>query len=238
MDSLDPVVRGTFAAALLGALRSGCPGSDAGLRGSLARGTADAYSDIDVAWTVPEAGFGAALVRVPVILGGIRPLASLRVDPELRDAPDRRLFFASFTGLPLFWRLDLEVRATSVTGLGEAARPCAAAPDSDSDPGPDPDPDSDSGPGPDPDSDWSLAASALANGVAAVKAVLRDRPDTARGLLERGFARVGAPASLTGRWPDDITRLADAAARAEPAQRALAEQVRALAYEHLAEGGG
>ncbi|MFE9117845.1 nucleotidyltransferase domain-containing protein [Streptomyces sp. NPDC007172] len=234
MDSLDPVVRGTFAAALLGALRSGCPGSDAGLRGSLARGTADAYSDIDVAWTVPEAEFGAALVRVPVILGGIRPLASLRVDPELRDAPDRRLFFASFTGLPLFWRLDLEVRATSVTGLGDAARPCAAAPDrdADSDPGPDPDADSD------PDPDWSLAASALANGVAAVKAVLRDRPDTARGLLERGFARIGAPASLNGRWPDDITRLADAAARAEPAQRALAEQVRALAYEHLAEGGG
>ncbi|MBX7470715.1 nucleotidyltransferase domain-containing protein [Streptomyces sp. MAG02] len=224
MDSLDPDVRGAFAAALLGCLRGGCPGSEAGLRGSLARGTADAYSDIDVAWTVPGAEFGAALGRVPVILGGVRPLASLRVDPEVRHSPDRRLFFASFTGLPLFWRLDLEVRAASVTGLDEAGRPRAAAPD----PGPDPDPD----PG------WSLAASALANGVAAVKAVLRDRPDTARGLLERGSARIGAPAVLTGRWPEDIARLADAAARAEPAQRALAEQVRALAYEHLAEGTG
>ncbi|MFE4861578.1 hypothetical protein [Streptomyces sp. NPDC056670] len=217
MDSLDPGVRGAFAVALLRALRGGCPGSGAGLRGSLARGNADAYSDIDVAWTVPDAEFGAALGRVPVILGGVRPLASLRVDPEFRGSPDRRLFFASFTGLPLFWRLDLEVRAAS-----------AAEPD---DPG-------GHHPAAAPDPDWSLAASALANGVAAVKAVLRGRPDTARGLLERGFARIGAPALLTGPWPADIARLADAAARAEPDQRALAQQVRTLAYEHLAEGTG
>ncbi|MEU2950636.1 nucleotidyltransferase domain-containing protein [Streptomyces xanthochromogenes] len=211
LDGLNPVVRGAFADAVLGALRAGAPGSDAALRGSLARGTADAYSDIDVAWTVPDAEFDAASGRVPGILGGLRPLASLRVDPEFRGSPDRRLFFASFVGLPLFWRLDLDVRAASAAGSGTPGPRRAAA----------------------PDPDWSPAASALANGVAAVKAVLRERPDTARGLLERGFARVGAQASPTGSWPADITRLADAAARAEPAQRALAEQVRTLADEYL-----
>ncbi|MGW1865306.1 hypothetical protein ACWCPS_07090 [Streptomyces mauvecolor] len=128
-----------------------------------------------------------------------------------------RAGFASSAEIPLFWRLDLDVRAASAAGLDDGCgRDAAAA----------------------RDADRSLAASALANGVAAVKAVLRDRPDTARGLLERGFARIGAPTAVMGHRPADITRLAGAAALREPGRRDLADQVRRLADEHLAGGTG
>lgn len=85
------------------------------------------------------------------------------------------------------------------------------------------------------DPEWSLAASALANAVAVVKAVLRGQPDVAAGLLERGLRRVGASGSASGRWRADVVRLADAAAQHEPAQRPLADQVKRLAAELLEE---
>ncbi|WP_328312998.1 hypothetical protein OG432_23895 [Streptomyces sp. NBC_00442] len=211
--SPDPAVRDALAAELLAALRDGSPGSCASLRGSLARGTADAYSDIDVAWTVAGAEFGASRARVPALLTGVRPLLSVRADPEFQGSPVRRLLFVCFAGLPLFWRLDLDVRAARAPdGDDSGARRGAAA----------------GGAG------WSLAASALANGVAAVKAVLREQPGTARGLLERGFARIAVPAAVTGEWRTDIHRLADAAALREPDQREQAERVRSLADTHLA----
>ncbi|MDV9199138.1 nucleotidyltransferase domain-containing protein, partial [Streptomyces sp. Wh19] len=106
---LDPARRAAFAQKLLRALAAYCPGSRAELRGSLALGTADAYSDIDIAWTVPDDRFDACLDAVPEVLGAVVPLDSLRTDPDSQNSRERRLLFAAFRGLPLFWRVDLEV---------------------------------------------------------------------------------------------------------------------------------
>lgn len=73
---------------------------------------------------------------------------------------------------------------------------------------------------------WSPAESALMNAVAAVKAVRRGHGDV-DGLLERGAARVGATAPV-GTATERIAALAEAAVRADPAQRTLAAQVLAL----------
>uniref|UniRef100_A0AAU2VXG2 Nucleotidyltransferase n=1 Tax=Streptomyces sp. NBC_00008 TaxID=2903610 RepID=A0AAU2VXG2_9ACTN len=207
---LDPARRAALARQLLGALRSHCAGSRAEPRGSLARGTADAYSDIDLRWIVPDGRFAECVAAAPELLGTVRHVASLRVDPELGNSRARRLLFADFDGLPLFWRLDLEIVALSVADL----------------PGYDQDNPAARG------DDWSRPASALANAVAAVKALLRGRPETAGGLLERGFARIGVAETLSGDWFTDITRLAAAAAAIEPARGPLAERVVRLAADH------
>lgn len=60
----------------------------------------------------------------------------------------------------------------------------------------------------------------------------RRRPQDARGLLDRGFDRIGVDDRATGAWTDDIARLARASADQEPALTALAAQVVALAAEH------
>ncbi|MET9531457.1 nucleotidyltransferase domain-containing protein [Streptomyces sp. NPDC006649] len=220
---LDPVRRAVFAQELRIALAAQCPGSVAVLRGSLARGTADAYSDIDLAWTVPDAQFEACVAAVEACLGAVRPVVSLRSDPDFQRSCSRRLLFLAFRDMPLFWRLDLEVAAVS----DEQAGPAGAGP------GGGPHPPDGGSPAVVRDPEWSLAASALANGVAVVKAVLRGQQEVAAELLERGLRRVGASGSASGRWRADVARLADAAARHEPAQRPLADQVRRLAAELL-----
>ncbi|MEU2668276.1 nucleotidyltransferase domain-containing protein [Streptomyces sp. NPDC007164] len=206
---LDPARRAAFAQELLRALAAYCPGSRAELRGSLARGTADEYSDIDIAWTVPDDRFDACLAAVPEVLGAVVPLDSLRTDPDSRNSRERRLLFVAFRGLPLFWRVDLEfVASRAARGEGHSAAP---------------------GDG------WSPYASALANAVAATKAVLRGQPTNARGLLERGFRRIDAPDDVSGRWYADIRRLAETAAGREPELRPLADRVLSLAEGHRAQ---
>lgn len=211
--------RGALAVAVCAALEASVAGSHAALLGSLARGVADAYSDIDVLWVVPDAEFGAAVTpdRVRAVLGRLRPVDDLRVDPDHRHSDRRRLLFVRFAGVPLFWRLDLSVRAASV------------AHDATYDDG---NPDARAG-----EDEWSRPASALANATGAVKAVARRRLDDARGLLDRGFARIGEPDRATGDWQADISRLARAAAERDPSLAALADQVVALAAVELAPRG-
>ncbi|MFJ7197165.1 MULTISPECIES: nucleotidyltransferase domain-containing protein [unclassified Streptomyces] len=207
--ALDPVRRAAFARELMRALTAHCPGSRVELRGSLARGTADPYSDIDLAWTVPGDRFDDCLAAVREVLEAVRPLDSLRTDPESRDSRERRLVFAAFRGLPLFWRVDLEIVASpAADGRGHVAAH---------------------------GDDWSPYASALANAVAATKAVLRGQPENARGLLERGFRRIDAPDRLSGQWSADIRRLAGTAADREPGLRPLADRVLRLAESHRAQ---
>lgn len=217
--SPDLAERTALAAEVCAALEAAVAGSRATLIGSLARGAADAYSDVDVAWVVPDAEFGAAVApeRVRAVLGRLRPVEDLRIDPDHRHSDRRRLLFARFAGLPLFWRLDLSVRAASVahdTTYDDDNPDARARAD-----------------------EWSRPASALANATGAVKAVARHRPDDARGLLDRGFARIGEPDRATGAWPADIARLARAAARQDPTLTDLAEQVVRLAAAELAPPG-
>ncbi|WP_326676718.1 hypothetical protein [Streptomyces sp. NBC_01237] len=211
---LDPACRAAFAQDLLRALRAHSPGSRAELSGPPARGTADVHSDIDINWTVPDDRFAACTEAAPDVLRAPRPLESLRTGPDLRHSPGRRLLLASFVDLPLFRRLDLEI----------GAAPAVGPPDECLTHGP-----ADGGPGARGE-DWSRPAGALANAVAAVKAVLREQPRTALGLLERGFRRIDAPDTVTGDWPADIARLA--AAR-EPGPGPRADRVARLVERHL-----
>jgi hypothetical protein len=46
--------------------------------------------------------------------GEVRPVDSVRSDPGFHRSDRRRLLFVRFTGVPPFWRLDLDVRTASV----------------------------------------------------------------------------------------------------------------------------
>ncbi len=192
--------RSTLANRVLIALEAAQAGSRASLRGSLARGTADAYSDIDVEWLVPSAAFPACLDVVPA-LSEVRPVAAVRFSPDFRHSPVQRLVFVRFEGVPVCWRLDLDVRTEAADD-----RPMPAA-----------------------EGEWSRPASALANALGAVKAVARGRFDDARGLLDRGFERIGSAGRATGDWTADIARLAAACVRLEPELAGLAAEIVAAA---------
>ncbi|MFI5609858.1 hypothetical protein [Amycolatopsis sp. NPDC051903] len=203
--------RAQLADAVVRALAAACPGSRARLRGSLAAGTADAFSDIDVEWVVPDGRVPACARDVRTVLERVRPVATVRTSPDFFRSGERRLLFVRFSGVPLFWRLDLALREVSAD-----AEPGTGDPDVHALEG-----------------DWSRPASALANALGAIKAVARGRVDDANGLLERGFARIGEPDAATGRWVDDVTRLARAAVDREPDLAALAEETIALATAEL-----
>lgn len=212
--SSPTVTRDALARRARAALERACPGSRTALRGSLASGTADEFSDIDVEWIVPDARFAECASTAGSVLSEAHPVAEVRTDPDLARSDRRRLLFVRFEAVPLFWRLDLDVRAESVAGDPgyDSGNPRARA----------------------ADDEWSRPASALANATAAIKAVARGKPDTARGLLDRGFARIAEPAEATGAWTADISRLAESAAVREPRLRTLAEQIASLAAETLA----
>ena len=202
---LDPTIRDTLAQRLLAALQDSQPGSLAELRGSLAAGTSDAYSDIDLLWEIPDDSFSRVVESIPALLGKVHPITSLRFDPVFRQSSTHRLVFVQFENLPLFWRLDLEIFAQSAQRDPDAGR---------QEP-------------PLPDPDWSPTHSALMNAIAAIKAVLRGRQEQARELLARAYARVGLPAP-DGNTPDLVRDLCGQVARLDPAQAGLARQIKEL----------
>lgn len=202
----DPLERAPLAQALLASLAAASPGSSVALRGSLARGTADPWSDIDLLWIVPDAAFDAAVASVRDALAVVRPVAALRSDPDLQRSGARRLFYARLEGVPLFWRVDLAVFVASVgedwaydldnpTARGEA---------------------------------WSWPESALANAVAAVRAARRGRLEEGAALVARAAERIGLNLPA-GDLPFQIRVLAAAAAEREPHLYVYAADVTALA---------
>jgi predicted nucleotidyltransferase len=192
------------------ALLSACPGSETALRGSLAAGTSDAYSDVDLAWVVPDGEVQEHAERLPDILGAVADVASLRSDPDFQRAEHRRLIFVRFAGLPLFWRLDLDLRAAShASGERVDAGDLGAQ-----------------------GTDWSLAESAAMNATAAIKALARGCADDADGLLRRVFERVAA-SDPGGAPAGRIAALADVAAARDPRLQSLALDVHAEIGRHL-----
>ncbi len=145
----------------------------------------------------PRARFGECVDRAAQILARVRPLLSLRGDPESADADGRRLLFAAFDGLPLFWRLDLDVSAAPG---GPATAPTVRHP-------------------------WPPAASALANAVAAVKALHRGDQDTAAGTAAAGLAARGPPGPAHRRLGGRPRRARRAATALDPAQAPLARRL-------------
>ncbi len=191
---------------LRGALLRAAPDSRVRLRGSLAAGTDDQYSDVDLAWTVPDGSIPGYVDGLPTLLAPVAPVASVRSDPDFQRSQWRRLIFVRFAGLPLFWRLDLEIWAASHE---DDDRVDLDNPDARG-------------------TDWSLAESAMMNAIAAIKALGRGRSRDAEGLLDRGFARITSP-DPGGSWRARIIALADAGAHREPRLADLAAQIRSHA---------
>jgi len=169
--NLDPTVRRSLADAVTRALEEAIAGSSAGLRGSLARGTSDPYSDIDVFWELPDARFHDAIDDLPEILASVGPIESVRADPMLQNSDKRQLVFVQFADVPLYWRVDIEVFAQSIE------RDDAFDLDNLDARG----------------DRWSLTHSALANGVVALKSLLRGDAEKARESLENAYARIDQP---------------------------------------------
>ncbi len=130
--------RDAFVERLRMTLAETAPSAEVAVAGSLATRSHDRYSDIDLLLSVAAEEFCGCLLAVPAALNRAQPVRLLRLDPGTVALPDHRLVFALFRDLPLFWRLDLHVRATSVASGTTALS----------------------------DLRWSLPASALMNGVA------------------------------------------------------------------------
>lgn len=140
----------------------------------------------------------------------VAPVASIRSDPDLVASNKRRLLFVRLAGLPLFWRVDLEVEASFVHDPQDAVpSPVLTT------------------------AEWSRAASAVANAIAAVKAVLRGQVVEAGGLLQRGFERIGASYDVQEGWAGSVVRLVHAAGESDPGVAELADEVAALAVAML-----
>jgi len=207
---LDPKERTRLAEWIVSVLEEAVVGSKAKLRGSLAQGNADLYSDVDVVWVVPDAQFGESLRQLPDVIGALGEVESLRYDPALQKSARRRLVFVRFEGVPLFWRVDLDVRAASV---GDDAHYDLDNPDARGD-------------------RWSKTESAMMNAVGAIKACLRGKTDDAEGLIERGFERIGrqAPeADLKKR----VVRLVEEAVREDPTREDLGRRITLLIDRYL-----
>ena len=200
--------RARLVADLAKELAAAVPGSAALLRGSLAEGRADPYSDIDLLWDVPDAAFAEAIANLPVFLARVRPVASLRFDPDFQYSAKHRLAFVRFAGVPLFWRVDLDVFAGSV--------------------GRDPDYDRDNPSARGTSS--SLAESSLANAIAAVKAQRRGRDNEAVEILARAEARLGV-ASPAVDLQSRIRLLVDAVAAQDPTAASRAADIHRLLTE-------
>ncbi|MEV5543153.1 hypothetical protein AB0L13_40660 [Saccharopolyspora shandongensis] len=194
-----------FAAAISRALADALPGSRVSLIGSLGAGTDDEYSDVDLAWVVPDGAVPNAADRLGAVLGAVAEVASVRSAPEFQRSALHRLVFVRFRGVPLFWRLDLQIWAASHAFDADVPRASGI--------------------------DWSLPESAAMNAIGACKAVLRGRPETAEGLLSRGFHRIGEPDPADG-WASRIAALVDAAAAREPRLHELASDVHVLLRRH------
>ncbi len=211
--NLDPKIRAALVQRICTALHSALPASTVQLRGSLAAGTADAYSDIDLLWEVPDKVFPAAVAVIAAALAQAQPVESLRSAPEFQHSDRRRLFFVQFVDMPLFWRADIDLFARSVhrDWQYDVDNPAARG------------------------NDWSLTHSALMNAIAAVKALLRGNDAVAEGLLARGFERIGLPV-LSGDARSLIPQLARGAAALDPSKAALAGRIVALHSQAFGQG--
>lgn len=203
---LDIIQRDQLVDRLLQKLPEAAPESTVLLRGSLAEQLADQYSDIDLLWDVPDHLFARCDSQMPTIISAVHPIESFRSDPDFQNSDRRRLFFVRFADLPPFWRLDLDLMATSIQRdrTYDVDNPLARG------------------------SAWSPTESALANAVAAIKAHLRGHRGLADELLARAYQRVELvepPLDLR----DRILDLTHAIVTIDPRQITFSHRIRELA---------
>jgi len=209
---LRPERRDKLTGKLLAALQGWVLGSVAQLRGSPGAATADGYSDIDIRWVVPDEDFAEAVDTVGAALSQCAAVLSLRRDPELARSARRRLVFARLHGMPLFWRLDIDIRADSIAAddLYDVGNPNARS-----------------------DAGWSAPASAIEYAVAAIKSAARGQADTADTLLRRGCERIGHDPGSTASLAVAATSLSDACATQEPRLARMAAEIHQVADQLL-----
>lgn len=210
--NLDPRVRSSLASAVTDSLVRAVVSSTAGLRGSLARGSADRYSDIDVFWEVPDSEFCDACDELPETLSSVGPIESIRSDPLLQNSQKRRLVFVQFEQTPLFWRVDIEIFAESIhrDDSYDLENPDARG------------------------DDWSRTHSALMNGVVALKWLLRGREQDARESLDRAFDRIDLPIPDETLW-NQIPVLAETVGRIDLDQAELVRRLQLHYRDALAD---
>jgi len=206
---LSPERRQKLTGKLLAALEGWVPGSSAELRGPLSAGDDD--SDVDICWVVPDQDFTEAVDTAAAALSQCSAVLSFRTDPEFARSARRRVVFARLHGMPLFWRVDIDIRARSAAAddLYDAGHPDERG-----------------------DTGWPAPASAIEDAVAAIKAAARGRSDAADVLLRRGGERVGHVPGATADLADAVASLADACVAQEPSLAWMAAEVRQLA-DHL-----
>ncbi len=205
---LDPQVRNKLVNRILSCLEKAAMDSTACLRGSLAGEKADAYSDIDVLWEIPDAQFMVCVENMEEILSRVLPVESVRSDPSLQLSKKHRLIFVRFVDIPLFWRADIDVCAESIHRDLEfdLNNPAARG------------------------SAWSLPESALMNAVRAIKGHLRQDNAEAKLFAATAYDRVGLevpPLDVRGQ----ILELCEQVQALDPQTRGLAERVKQLAIE-------
>ncbi len=206
--TLDLKLRNKLVSKIISSLEKAALGSKAYLRGSLAGEQADAYSDIDVLWEVPDPEFIVCVENLGEILSRVRPLESIRSDPMLQGSKKHRLIFARFTDVSLFWRVDIEVCAESIHRDLEydLNNPDARG------------------------NIWSLPESALMNAVRAVKLHLRGNDTEARLMAMTAYDRIGVePPALP--LPELIVNLCDQVQILDPKTVGLAARVKQLVKE-------
>ncbi len=202
---LRPQRRALLVSELRAALEAEVPGSRTSLRGSLASGMADPYSDIDICWLVPDDRFAVAVESASAAIRSAHPVLSQRIDPDLSRSDRRRLVFIRLADVPLFWRVDIDIRTSSVAANDgyDDGNPAARS-----------------------KAGWSRPASAIENAIAAIKAAVRHQGDVAIGLLSRGYARINLGFGPATDLPRAITVLADSCAALEPKLAYTAAEVR------------
>jgi len=208
---LDPDIRDKFSQRVLNRLHEAFPDAVVGPRGPLANATADQYSPIDLRCVIPDEQFKEALVLVPKVLASIEIVLSLRSEPTHQNSDRRRIFYIRFGGLPLFWRVQLELVAASVAedpnydNFNAAAR----------------------------GTDWSLPESALWSAVDAIRSLARGHEKEAHNQLRRAFQRINVPVlpKITDR--ELLAKLLEEAPKLEPAQEGFAQEVGDLAQDTL-----
>jgi hypothetical protein len=213
--NLDPRERARLAERIRGRLAEAAPGSAAEVQGSLVRGGADLYSDIDLLWEISDDQFDGCVRGLPFTLAQLHPVESLRFDPALQDSKKRRRVHARFEGFSLFWQCDIEIMAQSIRRdlSYDVGNPSARGPDR------------------------SAGESMLMGTVAAMRAQMRGRQSVAQDLLGQALARIGmrAPDLQAG---DPMLVLVDEAERRYTELESLAERVRNLIRETAAQRSG
>ena len=205
---LRPERRNELTARLRAGLETLVPGSSTSLRGSLASGTADPYSDIDLCWVVENESFAKATSAITETATTFLAVQAVRIDPSLARSDRRRLIYLRLVSVPLFWRVDLDLRFRSVASDDRYDDENPAAHDA---------------------TLWSPAASAIENAAAAIKSSLRGQDDTTSGLLSRGYARIELAPPPEASTVELISGLATACALLSPNLAGLAKEIRQVA---------